>query len=170
MEILNANIIGVVSRVIADLKARHIPGHLFVEASTSAVKTVEPIGSVFTFYDLERSFAVVLQECYVPNTNKALAAEQREISFVPLCTQPANGSWQSFVRGSLKFQAHEIGLISMLTAFWFMRTKSAITMDDVLYFLSSTYADLSQEQWGRAYSAINEMVRFLQDAKVPLAA
>lgn len=143
MNIKNATIIDVLYRILTDLKLRHIGGDLFLEAAKQAITSVEPLGPTFLIFDLEREFAISLQESLDFESETPVKGS---ILFSPLILRASKPMGRNANR-IFPMSAHQYKEISLLIAYWFMRGKNDMKVEETLRYLKTTYGDIPPVTW-----------------------
>lgn len=162
MIIQNATMVSTLHHVLTDLKIRQIGGELFLEATTPPLLHRAPASPSFLLFDMERQFAVVLQE----------ASGHASVLFSPIILAELNphGDFNPNPAKTLRLGHGEYKELSLLIAYWFMRAKSGLAREAVMQFLRTTYGDIAPVTWGNMSEPMEDMERFLRSLKVPLAA
>lgn len=165
MNIKNAIIISTVHHVITDLKLRHIGGELMVEATMPPIMSKIPLGPTFLFFDMERRFAVSLQEKVEFQNN---LYRPTGILFSPIIFAETTTVHQPPADKVLYMHHAEVKEMSLLIAYWFLRAKSEMSKREVVQFLKTTYSDIAPVTWGNMHEPMEDMERFLRTLKVPV--
>jgi hypothetical protein len=167
MNITNATIITTLHRLLTDLQLRHIGGDLFIEAAMPPLLSRTPLGPTFILFDMERRFAISIQE-KVEFTNNRYQVQG--LLFSPIIFAETVSVHTPEPSRVLFLKHSEIKEMSLLTAYWFLRCKSDMGKKAVEQFLHTTYGDIAPVQWGNMAEPMEDMERFLRTLKVPVAA
>jgi hypothetical protein len=167
MNIQNAQIITTMHRLLTDLQLRHIGGDLFVESAMPPILSRTPLGPSFILFDMERRFAVSIQEKMEFLNNRY---QVTGLLFAPIIFAETVSVHTPEPSRVLFLKHGEIKEMSLLTAYWFLRAKSDMSKKAVELFLKTTYGDIAPVQWGNMAEPMEDMERFLRTLKVPVAA
>jgi hypothetical protein len=167
MNIQNAQIITTMHRLLTDLQLRHIGGDLFVESAMPPILSRTPLGPSFILFDMERRFAVSIQEKMEFLNNRY---QVTGLLFSPIIFAETTSVHTPEPSRVLLLKHGEIKEMSLLTAYWFLRAKSEMSKKAVELFLKTTYGDIAPVQWGNMAEPMEDMERFLRTLKVPVAA
>jgi hypothetical protein len=167
MNIKNATIVSTLHHILQDLRVRHIGGDLFLESAMPPIMGKEPAGPTFLLFDVERHFAISLQESTEISTS---FYKPSSVLFSPIIFKETNG--QDYARNPklLRMTHNEYREMSLLIAYWFLRAKSGMGKEQTMQFLHTTYGDIAPVVWSNLQEVMDDMERFFRDLKEPLAA
>ncbi|BDD79672.1 hypothetical protein [Burkholderia phage FLC9] len=151
--------------LLTDMKLRHIGGDLFVEACMPPILSKTPLGPTFILFDMERRFAISLQEKMELFGNEY---QVRGLLFSPIIFAETTSVHTPAPEKVLYMRHGEVKEMSLLIAYWFLRAKSGMGKKQVEQFLKTTYGDLAPVQWGNMAEPMEDMERFLRTLKVPV--